>query len=244
MGAWKILERLLRENKQYRGDTGITFKDINALMQGSEYNPGVTGQPANPKGDAVDCNYKFDPAIWGKWYPSPDPALTMASTDKDTTNQHAGKSQGGMTFKTNWGQKVVNVPGKARGDFERLPSSMDRYDIMMQGEVGDKPHVNKRTGVTTVKKVGILTRVAYAPSIGSADERRARLKAMMAGQDPGPLTRRPQPDRPEPTRHDIAKWDADRGKALAAQAKLGAADNARTLRAQRGEPEPPDEDED
>lgn len=243
MSAWKMLEALLRENKQYRGDTGVTFKDLDALMQGSEHRQGLTGKPADPKGEVVDCKYQFDPLIWGKWYPSIAPALTMASTDNDTTNQHAGKSQGGMTFKTNWGQKVVNVPGKARGDFERLPSSMDRYDLIMQGEVGDKPHVNKRTGQTTIKKVGMLYRIAYAPSIGSSEERRARLQAMLAGQDPGPLTRRPQPHRPEPTRQELDKWGSDRARALAIQGKRKAAADSDDLRMQRGEPPLPDDEE-
>lgn len=205
---WNILESLFQESKQYRGDTAWTRKQLDDLLLG-EPGPGLTGRPAKPDGEAFDCDYEFNPNIWGKWYPNQDPALTMASTDKDTTDQHAGKSQGGMTFKTNWGGRVVNVPGKARTDFERLPSSMDRYDILMQGDVEWKDVVNKKTQKIEKVGKGRLLRMAYSPSIGSADERRMRLVTLIAGKDPGPLSRRPQPDRPEPTKTQITKWDRE-----------------------------------
>lgn len=189
MRAWKILEALIREAKQYRGDSGWTLKQLNDLMQGSEHRPGVTGRPANREGEVVDADYKFDPSIWGKWYPAIEPALTMASTDKDVVGQYAGRSQGSMSFKTTWGQRVVNLPGKARSDFERLPSAMDTYDVLMQGEVGKD---------AKGRPVGFLKRIAYTPAIGSSDERRDRIQAMMAGSSVGPLKRRVQPDRPNP----------------------------------------------
>lgn len=194
MNSWKILESLLRENKQYRGASSVTMKDINALLVGDPKRPGITGVPGDPQGGAVDCEHPFSASIWKGWYPSRDTALATAASDKDVTNQYAGRAQGGTTVKNNWGGLVHNQAGKARTDFESLPSTMDRYDVYMQGQVnGDK---------------GVMTRFVYSPSIGSSEERKARLMALMAGQAPAPLSRRPQPERPEPSRQDVERWDA------------------------------------
>lgn len=205
MRVWNVLEALFRESKQYRGDNEVKFADLEKLIHAiSEKGKVFDGAELDPKGGVIECEYQFDPSIWGKWYDKQDVALTMASSDKDVVSQYAGRSQGSMTFKTNWGGRVVNMPGKARGDFERLPSAMDRYDVLMQGEVADHAKTNRRTGQVTSTKVGRLMRVAYSPGIGSTEERKARLVALISGQAPPALSRRPQPKNPE-----LSKKQAD-----------------------------------
>ena len=251
MTAWNILEQLFRESKQYRGDTSIRYQDLQKMIMGdgTPNYPGLKGGRMDKNGAAFDTDYGFTPSIWGKWYPSQDPALTMASTDKDVVGQYAGRPQGGTIHKANWGGKVSNVPGKARGDFERMHSAMDRYDILMQGEVTKTTKVNPKTGQTQEVEKGRLYRVAYSPSVGSSEERRARLLALMAGQTPGPLGRRPQPEVSTPSKDDLQKWDGEVAKAHGIQGRRRAAADAEdaenTRRAARGLPPlPPDTDED
>lgn len=208
MSIWNILENLFRESKQYRGNTDVKMADLEKLIAAIEDKGTLHSSPdLDPKGGLIQCDYDFDPSIWGKWYPSQDTALVMASTDKDVVQQYAGRSQGGMTFKTNWHGRVVNVPGKARGDFERLPSTMDRYDVLMQGEVGPKAKTNKSTGKTTTVNAGHLIAVAYSPAIGTSEERKARLVALISGQSPAPLSRRPQPKNPDMTKAQADKMN-------------------------------------
>ncbi len=217
MKTWQILEQLFAESKQYRGDTGMRKVDIEKLIDAIQKQDGaeIEGQPViDPNGGAFSCKYSFNPNIWGKWFQSQDVALTNASTDKD---QYAGKPQGGMTFKKNWGGSVVHVPGKPRTDHERLPSAMDRYDVLMQGEVSTQQTPNHKTKkIETVSK-GLLLRVAYSPSIGDAEERRGRLLSLISNKSTAPLSRRVQPDVPgqvkdptkQPAGNDDSQW-ADR----------------------------------
>lgn len=205
--TWKILEALFRESKQYRGDNSVRLVDLEKMLdaimeKGQIQDPGTT---IHKDGGQFSCHYGFDPKIWGKWFTSQDLALSMAAMDKDVTAQYAGRSQGHTVHKTNWGGRVVNSPGKPRGDFERMPSSMDRYDVIMQGEVGPRAKVNSRTGQTTTADVGTLLRVAYSPSIGSTEERKARLLAFLAGDAAPELRRRPQPHVPEPSKADVER---------------------------------------
>jgi hypothetical protein len=204
--AWALLEGILREERQFRGATGIAFTDLNKLVaaitkEGAFQDPNTS---IRPEGGAFSCKFSFDPAIWGHWFPTVKAALAMGSTDKDVENQYAGRSQGHMVHKTNWGQRVVGTPGKARSDFERLPSAMDRYDVLMVADITSTTK-RKRTGEIVVVKAGLLHRLAYAPSMGSSQEREQRLMSLMSGQSPGALPRRPQPHRPEPTKADLAK---------------------------------------
>ncbi len=194
MSAWKMLESLLREDKMWRGDSSVRFQDLHKLLDAIvDKGKLLDGGDLHPEGGVITCKYAFDPTVWGKWYPQQGVALAFAATDKDVVAQHAGRPQGSTTVKQNWGGKIQNAPGKARGDFEALPSAMDRYDILMQGEV------TQTFGPTgKPKQSGVLFKVAYSPIMGSTDERRARLLNLMSGQGPNLLPRRPQPEVPQP----------------------------------------------
>jgi hypothetical protein len=204
--AWKLLERLIREageGVQFRGITGWRYKDLSKLLagDGSDHNPGLTpGEPPEQNGGMVaGDNYEFDADRGWTGWGALGPALAIASTDKAGENHH-GKAQGDKMFKTTWGQKAVAQPGKPRTDFERLPSAMDRYDVLMSARI-----------VTTLnrkgepRKEGQLIRLAYSPSIGSQEERAARLKALFDGKQPSQLLKRPQPHVPEPIKPDPEK---------------------------------------
>ena len=69
----------------------------------------------------------------------------------------------------------------------------------MHGEIDDVIRKKKNGEIVKTKK-GKLTRVAYSPSIGKREDRRARLIALMAGAIPLPLPRRPQPFNPNQSR--------------------------------------------
>jgi len=100
-------------------------------------------------------------------------------------------------MKRNYGGRVIYVPGKERPPAgNMLGSAMDRYDIMMVGDVTAQTRRNKKTGADEVIEVGMLKRVAYAPSIGSTEERAQRLQDLLAGRSPQP-TRRAQPELPD-----------------------------------------------
>lgn len=205
MSTWNLLERiLLSEAKQYRGDSGVTFKALTELIQGKGERPGILGRPPRPEGEAFDCEYNFDPSVWGRWYPSMSTAVQIAATGG---SQHVGAPQGSMVVKKNYGGRISMPAGKPNSDFEALPSSMDRYDVLMRAEVTSETKPDMKTKSMKVVARGVLLRMAYAPSIGRAEERAARLQAMMNGQAPPPLSRRPQPHRPEPSKQDIDKWD-------------------------------------
>jgi hypothetical protein len=205
--VWGLLESLFKEERKYRGDTSIPLAKLRELLDfiienGQLQDPNTS---VNPNGGAFTCRLKFDPSIWGKWFPSQDAALMIASTDKDVVSQYAGRNQGHMAHKMNYGGRVVNTPGKARSDFEQLPSAMDRYDILMQGDITQRTRINRKTGKPETVEDGMLYMIAYSPSIGQLEERKARLVALISGQAPGALSRRPQPERPEPTKNDLAK---------------------------------------
>ena len=205
--TWAVLESLFNESKQYRGDNSVRLVDLEKLVDAIKEKGVMRDATAriDKAGGTFSCQFGFDPKIWGKWFDSQDLALSMAAMDKDVTAQYAGRSQGHTVHKTNWGGRVVNSPGKPRNDFERMPSAMDRYDVLMQGEVGPRAKVNKRTGQTTTEDAGTLLRVAYSPSIGSTEERKARLLALISGQAAPELKRRPQPYIPEPDRREAEK---------------------------------------
>lgn len=97
-------------------------------------------------------------------------------------------------------------PGRAGSDHERLPSAMDRYDVLMRGEVTTSSKLDKKTRSTQEVSKGVLYRVAYAPSMGSSEERSARLMDLMSGKAASSPPRRPQPARPgrvpDPTKQD------------------------------------------
>lgn len=207
--TWQRLGRLFHESMKYRGDNSIPLSKLEDLLDAIIETGGLKdpNTSIDPAGGSFACRYQFDPSIWGKWFPSQDAALAFAVTDKDVVNQYAGRSQGHTAHKVNWGGRVVNTPGKARSDFEALPSAMDRYDVLMQGDVVPHAKRNRATGELKNVEVGTLHRIAYSPAIGSSEARRARLVALLAGQAPGVLPRRPQPHRPEPTKKDIEKAD-------------------------------------
>lgn len=207
-GTWTHLDRLFREERKYRGDSSVKFQDLTKMLDAIAEKGGLKdpNTSLDPQGGAFSCNYRFDPTIWGKWFPSQDAAaLTLAASDRDVVRQYAGRSQGYMAHKTNWGGRVVNVPGKARGDFEQLPSAMDRYDVLMQGDITQDVKRDRKTGELKTIEVGVLHRVAYSPSMGGLEERKARLVALISGQASGALPRRPQPERPEPTKADLTR---------------------------------------
>jgi hypothetical protein len=196
--VWGSLRSLFNESKQYRGDSGISIHKIEKLVDEMSKEGSLRSDPEiDPEGGYFDCDYHFEPKIWGKWFPSQDKALAVAATDKDAVDQHAGRSQGGTTMKTTWGQRVVHMPGRARKDFEMAPSAWDTYDVLMQGEVVEV--FSKKGGEKSMN--GTLLRVAYSPAIGSSEDRKARLVALMAGKTPLPLPRRPQPDNPNQPRN-------------------------------------------
>lgn len=199
MKTWNLLENLIIETHQYRGDTDVRFKDIETLVAEINNKKSLKyGKDLNPDGGLVVCQYKFDPTIWKKWFPSKDQALAMASTDKDTVNQHAGRSQGGTTMKTTWSGRVVNMPGRARRDFEMLSSAFDKYDIIMHGDIKEETSLDKKNKKVITKEAGILYKFAYSPSMGSTEERKMRLMMLLNGQKPSPLHRRPQHELPVP----------------------------------------------
>jgi hypothetical protein len=205
--AWSLLESLFTESRLYRGDNSIRLVDLNAIL-GAIVEKGQLASPdtdIHKDGGSFSCHYQFDPKIWGKWFGSQDLALSMAAMDKDVVAQYAGRSQGHTVHKTNWGGRVVNSPGKPRGDFERMPSAMDRYDVLMQGDITSRTKRNKKTGGLEEVPVGDLLRIAYSPSIGSTEDRKARLLAFMSGEAAPDLSRRPQPHVPEPDRLSTAK---------------------------------------
>lgn len=213
MKVWTRLQRavlgetgVLREEKMFRGETNVRMKDIRALFDGlrekvASTDPKVQRDP-NVEGDSIVCQYSVDPRVWARWSRSLNFAGIFASTTKD---QNVGKAQGHTTVKVNYGGKVLDEPGKIRTDHERMPSSMDRYDVIMVADVAgaqvpSSGHVNF-TGTKPAKGSkgpGItVTKIAWSPAIGSAEERQARLEALLTGAKASPLARRPQPELPE-----------------------------------------------
>jgi hypothetical protein len=145
---------------------------------------------------------------------------------------------------------------------DRLGSTMDRYDVII---VADVDMQMNRKGIMV--PVATMKRVAWAPSMGSQQEREARLQAALAGR-PIDVPRRPQPERPDWSKSDQerqaiqARRDAERyggGSDDEDKPKLGARGGAATNQSfrdklakhnaeyqpQRKRPssEPPDDDE-
>jgi hypothetical protein len=206
MTAWKHLrEFVLAEDRQYRGDTFVKFRDLERLFIGHpERRDGLTGRPPDPNGGVVvpPRPYEFDPSILslgdrsttsGGWYDDLDTALAFATSQSDKEIQ-TGTAQGGTVVKKSYGGKVSmqNAPIRAFHN-DRLGSSMDRYDVVI---VADFDHRMNRKGVMVPSVT--IKRLAWAPSMGSAEERKARLQALLSGQRSQQLPRRPQPDRPIP----------------------------------------------
>ena len=189
MTTWKLIEALLREDRKFRGDTFVSFKDLQKLAATAKFNP-------DPRGGAAKVQYQFNPEILqlgdarGNWFDEPGMAMSYATT-QSSKEVGAGKGAGGTTVKTNWGGRVhtQHAPIQPHTN-DRLGSTMDRYDVVMTAEFGMR--MGKHGPVPDV----VMTRIAWSPSMGSQQEREARLKALLAGQSVQPLARRPQPERP------------------------------------------------
>jgi hypothetical protein len=216
MSVWRIMESFLSrhvmaEEKMYRGETMVRMKDLRALFKklaGDEdeppksSDPQVRGEP-NPEGGSVSCTYSVDARVWGRWSPNPDFAKVLAGTDKQDT-QHRGQPYGGTVMKKNYGGRVVYQPGPSNADKAvQAPSSMDRYDVLMVAEVrGGAIEPGQPVNWAPNQKVGmpsiVVQRIAWSPAIGTSEERQARLQALISGQKPAQLSRRPQPEKPDP----------------------------------------------
>lgn len=178
-----LYEMFLAESRQFRGLSGVRFDDLVSIVIAAF---GLdTKQEARamlrPTGGALDCNLEYSPKVWKDWVPSADAALAKAATDSARrSSQYPGEPRGGTVMKRNYGGRVVYQPGRRDQSHEQLPSAMDTYDVLMQGD-----------GVT-------MTRFAYSPSQGSFEERASRLEDLMKGAQALPLRRRPQPEQPKP----------------------------------------------
>ncbi len=229
MAAWKTLYeyvRTLSEDRQYRGATSITLKELTQLFVGTEQRPGITGEPPDPSGGSTRCEWSFNPDIWTGWQTKIGAALASASTGTKRDVQ-SGNAQGGTVHKTNWGGKVANVAAPVRpSSNDHLGSAMDRYDVMMVAEIGTRVNAKGKTVHSAV-----MTRIAWSPSIGSSDERSARLDALLAGRTPPPLSRRPQGEMPSVSKDDAERWHQQsiaRNKAASADSdtKVAGADRS------------------
>lgn len=190
VNAWKLIEALLREDRRFRGDTFVSFGDLKKLGDAAGFRP-------DPRGGVAKVQYSFEPDILqlgdskGNWFPEAGSAMAMATT-QSSKEVGAGRGAGGTTVKTNWGGRVHTQHAPVQPSTnDRLGSSMDRYDVMMTAEFGQR--INRKG--TPVPDV-VMTRVAWAPSIGTQEERTERLQALMSGQRAQPLKVRPQGERP------------------------------------------------
>lgn len=245
MKAWLKLESIMNryvlpEEKMYRGETGVRMKDLISLFANLRKGgaPKRKGEPpvqfTNDKnilsggypsveGGAIYCNYPVSSAVWNRWSRSPEFSKIISSTGDD---QYHGQAQGGQMNKKNYGGRISFDPGKARTDYERAPSAVDKYDIMMIGDVtGDaipnNPVVDLRSSENAMI---IVKKIIWSPSIGSSEERKQRLEDLMAGKQAAPLKRRPQAELPEPSHRpdqktspyapatDVSSPDRDREK--------------------------------
>jgi len=203
MNAWNTLREFLNrhilpEERMYRGETGIRLQDLGKLFRAVF---GDDPPPVDPNGGMVELNWKASPRVWSRWARTISAAAAFASTGDD---QYVGRHQGGTVMKRNYGGRVVFEPGKPRSDYERLPSAMDKYDVMMIGDVTGAP-VPTDQKVVDLSRKGldnakiIVKRIAWSPSIGSAEERTKRLQDLLAGKQVE-LPRRAQglvPDAPK-----------------------------------------------
>lgn len=189
---------LLIESAEYRGQSGIRYKDlIKLVMAAFGFDDEDKARALLKKeGGAVDCRHRFNRKIWGDWTPRVNSALAKAGTDSTKgSSQYPGEPRGGTVMKRNYGGRVVYQPGRKDQSHEQMPSAMDTYDVLMRAE-GD-----------------VMTRLAYAPSQGNFEERAARLEDLMSGRSSLPLKRRPQPEQPLPCRFpDCTLPDGHRGQ--------------------------------
>lgn len=198
--VWTALREalVLIESAQYRGQSGVRFVDLISLV-GSIIDPDRTMERTQreakarvllkPGGGSMDCNYKFNRQVWKDWQPKPNAALAKAGTDNAKVSQYPGEPRGGTVMKRNYGGRVVYQPGRRDQSHEMQSSAVDTYDVLMRADGN------------------ILTRFAYAPTQGTFEERAARLEDLMAGRQALPLRRRPQPEKPEPSKDEVDDWD-------------------------------------
>lgn len=217
MSYWTILEsflsrHVLPEERMYRGETSVRMKDLRSLFntlsepdkktnKPRSSDPKVQGDP-DPNGGFVLCSYPVDPRVWGRWNPQLNAATVLAGTDKKDT-QHVGAPKGSMVFKQNYGGRVITTPGNPGKDFDQLGSAMDRYDVLMVADVTGgiiEPGaaVNWPPGQKDGMPSIVVRKIAWSPSIGTADERMQRISAILSGQQVQSLKRRPQPELPVP----------------------------------------------
>lgn len=213
VSVWKkLLEfvetHVLPEEKMYRGETNVRLQDIQSLfdaLKGDEKDGPFTDDPKvlsggtpNPEGDVVNAQYPVDSRVWGRWSRTPDMAAIFGTTKDEP---HPGAPRGGTVMKRSYGGRVFYAPGKPSTDHERFGSAMDRYDVMMLGDVEDAPIGHER-GVTKFPTSGkpqgniVVHKIAWSPAIGSTEERQGRLKGLLMGGSASPLRRRPQPHQP------------------------------------------------
>lgn len=217
MSTWKKLaEQVLAEDRQYRGDTFIPYSELVRLFVGSDNNPGITGRPPEKEGGFAVGNYKFDPTILAlgdsgrgdlnAWHDDLDTALARASTQSAKELQ-SGNPQGNHIVKKSYGGRISAQSAPLRPHHNsNIASSMDRYDVIIVAEIDQE--VNKR-GI--MRTVGIIKRIAWAPSMGSQEERSQRLEDLLNGQKVD-LPRRPQATRPVITGDDEKRWKAQKAQ--------------------------------
>lgn len=217
MKTWKRIVEILSEDKQYRGDTFVSLGDLRKLG-------GKAGFTPDPQGGFANVNYPFLPdflnlgdtkATMGGWYEELDTALVNATT-ASAKEISAGMGSGGLMTKGNYGGKVQNSPApKQPHHNDRLGSTMDRYDVIIVADFDAR--MNKK-GMMVPHTV--MKRIAWAPSMGSQEERAARLQSLLAGR-PIDLPRRAQGERPTRTSDDE---ENDRKKLAMAAALQGSSD--------------------
>lgn len=211
MATWQRLNEFLEshvlpEERMYRGETNVRMKDLEALFDtvragdpdsGAAYTTDervLSGRP-DPHGGSADVNFPVDPRVWGRWARTPDTAAIFSTTRDD---QYPGSPRGGTVMKRAHGGRVFYQAGPRSTSHEQMPSAMDRYDVMMVGDVQGGAVPTK--GVTTSQGLGgasiFVRRIAWSPAIGSTEERQRRLQALLGGGQAGPLRRRPQPASP------------------------------------------------
>lgn len=225
MSSWNKAKGLLGEERQFRGDTYVPYSELVRLFVGSEKSPGITGHPPDKNGGMVRGNYKFDPTMLAlgdakkgsleAWQDNPMVAIAKATSDSANQVQ-TGNPQGNTVVKKSYGGKVsaMNAPIRPNHN-DRLGSSYDRYDVVIDAEID---WVMNRKGVMV--PVGTLKGIAWAPSMGSSQERGDRMAALIAGDRGGKAapSRRPQPERPVQTKGDEERWAHQAAKRQAADA--------------------------
>ena len=244
MKIWITLENILRESilpeeKMYRGDSSVRMKDLRTLFQrlrddgkgnASTSDEKVLSGDPNPEGDFIYCHYEVSGDVWDRWSRTPEFAKIFGATDN--RSQYAGMSVGGTMVKKNYGGRISYEPGKPSNAHEMQPSAVDKYDVMMVADVVGAHHSQKDKNVVLLKgnknAYIIVKKIVWSPSIGSFDERRERLQALMTGMIPKPLTRRPQPEIPQkdketevPPPKDLPKFGKNATSPSSGYASLG-----------------------